>query len=112
MIRSIELIAAFIAAGSFDTSTWCAPSARASADFESDVVTRVTSQPSATPSFTAMCPSPPRPTTPRRVPGPVFQRFNGEYVVMPAQSSGATRARSARSDTFNTNSSRTTTDCE
>ena len=38
-----------------------------------------------------MWPSPPRPTMPTRWPGPTSQCRSGEYVVMPAQSSGADR---------------------
>ena len=38
----------------------------------------VTSAPSAAASFTAMCPSPPRPITPTRLPGPTFQVRSGE----------------------------------
>src|SRR5258708_36590567 len=55
-----------------------------------------------------MCPSPPRPTTPTFCPLPTFQCRSGEYVVMPAQSSGATPARSRPLGTFNTYFSSTT----
>ena len=49
--------------------------------------------------LTAMWPSPPRPTTATFLPGPAPQRRSGEYVVMPAHSSGAAAAGSMPSGT-------------
>src|SRR5262245_47669607 len=55
-----------------------------------------------------MCPSPPSPTTPTFCPLPTFQCRSGEYVVIPAQSSGAVPARFASFRSFSTNASSTT----
>src|SRR5258707_14107730 len=49
-----------------------------------------------------MCPSPPRPMSPLFWPLPECQCRSGEYEVMPAQSSGATPARSRPLGTLNT----------
>jgi len=81
---------------------WCAPRRRASSVLCCDVVNSVTCAPKARANLTAMCPSPPRPTTPTFCPLPTFQWRNGEYVVMPAQSSGATAGRSRLFGTFST----------
>ena len=55
-----------------------------------------------------MWPSPPSPTTPTFCPLPTFQWRSGEYVVMPAQSSGAAPAGSSPSGTRSTKASSTT----
>ena len=65
----------------------------ASFAFPGEVVKSTTRAPKALASFTAMWPSPPKPTTPTFWPGPTFQRRSGENVVMPAHSSGAVAAR-------------------
>jgi hypothetical protein len=57
---------------------WCAPNFLASASLEREVLSMVTSAPMETASFTAMWPSPPRPTTPTRSPLLQFQRRRGE----------------------------------
>ena len=59
--------------------------------------------------LTAMCPSPPSPTTATFLPGPAPQWRSGEYVVMPAQSSGAATSSSMPSGIRTTKSSVTTT---
>ena len=67
-----------------------------------------TSAPIARASLTPMWPSPPRPTTPTRWPGPTCQWRSGEYVVIPAQSRGAAAAGFSFSDTRSTKSWSTT----
>jgi hypothetical protein len=86
-----------------------APSRSPSSCFFSDWDSTVTSAPMAEASLTAMCPSPPRPTTATRLPGPAPQRRSGEYVVMPAHSSGAAAAGSMPSGTRSTKPASTTT---
>jgi H+-translocating NAD(P) transhydrogenase subunit beta len=79
-----------------------APSFNPSSTLLGDVVNNTTSAPNPLASFTATWPKPPKPTTPTFWPGPTFQCRNGEYVVMPAQSSGATAARFRLEGTRNT----------
>src|SRR2546422_6906604 len=69
-----------------------APRRRASASFERDVLSTVTSAPIDAASLTAMWPRPPRPTTATRSPFLQFHWRSGEYVVIPAQRSGEARA--------------------
>ena len=107
-MKSNRRFAAFMASRSVDSSTAEAPSASASAVLPAEVVITVTSAPSPTASFTPMWPSPPSPTTAMREPLPTLKRRRGDQVVMPAHRIGAARARSSRSGTFSTNSSRTT----
>ncbi len=85
-----------------------APSRRASASFAREVESIVTSAPIEAASFTAMCPRPPRPTTPTRSPFLVLHWRSGEYVVIPAQRSGAAAAGSRPAGTFRTKRSSTT----
>jgi hypothetical protein len=89
-------------------NSW-APSRRASASLDLLVESMVTSQPSEAASLTAMWPSPPRPTTPIRCPGPAFQCRSGDQVVMPAHSKGAAPARSSLGEIRRANGSVTTT---
>ncbi|MCY1367885.1 hypothetical protein D9M69_548370 [compost metagenome] len=107
-MTSKALVAASMALGSVDSSTWLAPRARASSALAGDVVITVTSAPSATPSLTAMCPRPPRPTTARRVPWLTPWRRSGLQTVMPAHSSGPVKRRSRLAGTRRTKRSRTT----
>ena len=81
-----------MAALSFDITTSWAPRRLASSILDGEVVSTTTCAPIAAASFTAICPSPPMPTTPTRLPGPTFQWRSGEKVVIPAQSSGAAPA--------------------
>ena len=66
------------------------------------------SAPSATAYCTAMCPRPPNPATATLSPFWTWAARKGEYVVIPAQSSGATFARSAPWGTLMANFSETT----
>src|SRR3989339_1682649 len=85
-----------------------APNRRASASLDDEELTTVTSAPIDAASCTAMCPNPPNPRTPTRVPLPTPQRRRGEYVVIPAQSSGAARARGKSGEILSTYGSSTT----
>src|SRR5207253_7806924 len=67
-----------------------------------------TCAPNASANFTAIWPNPPRPTTPTFFPLPTPQWRMGEYVVIPAQSSGAVPARFKFVGTRSTKSSSTT----
>jgi hypothetical protein len=67
-----------IAAGSLVTTTSWAPSRTASSALPGEVVSTTTRAPNALASFTAMCPKPPRPTTPTFCPLPTFQCRRGE----------------------------------
>ena len=111
MIRSSELRSGFMAARSVEMATSWAPSRRASSALAAEVVRTTTWAPMARAIFTAMCPRPPMPTTATRLPGPAFQWRSGEYVVMPAQSSGAVAAGSRPRGMRSTNRSSTTMDC-
>eukprot|EP01139_Manchomonas_bermudensis_P005045 Amastigsp_a174578_1363.p2 type:complete len:167 gc:universal Amastigsp_a174578_1363:187-687(+) len=92
-MKSKDLLGtAAISSALVDTTTSLAPRRSPSARFDADDVNSTTSAPIATASLTAMWPRPPRPTMPTRMPGPTFQWRSGEYIVMPAQSSGATAA--------------------
>ncbi len=68
-----------------------------------EVVKPTTSAPSALASFTATCPSPPRPMTPTVCPGPTSHRLSGTQVVIPAHISGAVPAGSSASGRRYTN---------
>ena len=59
----------------------------------------VTSAPNDAANFTAMWPNPPKPKMATLCPLPTFQWRNGEKVVTPAQSNGATRGKSNLSET-------------
>ncbi|MCY1365918.1 hypothetical protein D9M69_527920 [compost metagenome] len=106
-MKSKRLPAPCMALGSFDSSTFVAPSARASSALLAEVVITVTSAPSATASLTAMCPRPPRPTTATFDPLPTPWRRSGVQTVMPAHSSGPANFMSRASGTRSTNFSRT-----
>ena len=67
-----------IASASLDTTTSCAPRRIASCVFPGDVVKTATVAPKAFANLTAMCPSPPRPTTPTFCPSRTFQCRSGE----------------------------------
>ena len=107
-MRSSLLSCFFIAPASLEMTTSSAPRRAASAAFAGEVVKRTVSAPSACESFTAMWPSPPSPTTPTRFPLAAPQCLSGEYMVIPAHSSGATAARSSFGGTRRQNASSTT----
>ena len=68
----------FIASSSRDSTTSCAPNRFASPALPGEVVKSTTSAPKAFANFTAICPSPPSPTTPTFWPLPTFQCRIGE----------------------------------
>src|SRR5262249_13753267 len=84
----------FISSELRETTTSSAPSRSASSFLLGDVVKTATCAPNAQPNFTAMWPSPPSPTTPTFFPLRMRQWRIGEYVVIPAQRSGAAPAMS------------------
>ncbi len=69
----------------------------------------VTVAPMAAAILTPMWPSPPTPTTATERPVPAPHRRSGEYVVMPAHSSGAATSSSIASGMRSTKRSLTTT---
>ena len=77
-MKSKLLTRRFIASSSRDSTTSCAPSRFASAVLPGEVVKSTTSAPKAFANLTAMCPSPPRPTTPTFCPLLTFQCRSGE----------------------------------
>ncbi|MOA17808.1 hypothetical protein D3C78_1380770 [compost metagenome] len=111
-MKSKRLSADCMACWSVDSSTWCAPRARASSALLGEVVITVTSAPSAAASFTPMWPRPPRPTTATFEPWPTPKRRIGFHTVMPAHSSGEAKRRSRLAGTRRTNFSRTTMESE
>jgi hypothetical protein len=72
-----------------------------------EVVKTTVCAPNACANFTPMCPNPPSPTTPTFLPLVTPQCRIGEYVVIPAQSSGAVPQDQIRG-TLSTNRSFTT----
>ena len=91
-----------------ETTTSSAPRRSASSFLFGEVVKTTTCAPNAWANFTPMWPSPPRPTTPTFLPLVTPQWRSGEYVVIPAQSSGAAPARSRLAGTRRTKRSSTT----
>ena len=78
MMRSKRPASFAVAAASEVSANSSAPRRVASACLDLEPLNTVTSAPIAAAIFTAMCPSPPRPSTPTRWPLPIFQRFSGE----------------------------------
>ena len=89
-----------------------APRAMASSALASEREIVVTVAPMAAAIFTPMWPRPPTPTTATERPVAAPHRRSGEYVVMPAQSSGAATSSSMASGIRSTKRSLTTTSCE
>ena len=79
-------------AGSLVAMNPVAPSASASSRLPGEWLSTVTRAPIAAPIFTATWPRPPRPTTASSSPRARPKCLSGEYVVMPAHSSGAARS--------------------
>ncbi|GAA3649590.1 hypothetical protein GCM10022267_40090 [Lentzea roselyniae] len=73
-----------------------------------DRLTTDTSAPIAAANLTARWPSPPRPATATRVPGPTPSARSGSHTVIPAHISGAAAAGSSPADRGWANRSRTT----
>ncbi len=94
-----------IASASFVITTSSAPSRFPSAILLSDVVNRTVCAPKAWANFTPMCPSPPSPTMPTFFPWVAPHLRSGEYVVIPAHSSGAACAGSRFAGTLSVNAS-------
>jgi hypothetical protein len=80
--------------GVFEITTSSAPRRSASSTLFGEVVKTTVCAPSAFANLTPMWPRPPRPTMPTFLPVVTPQWWSGEYVVMPAQSSGAAASRS------------------
>ena len=97
-----------IAPGSVESTTSWAPRRSPSATLPGEVVKSTTCAPNERASFTPMWPNPPRPMMATFWSLPTFQWRSGEYVVMPAHSSGAVAARSAPAGTRSVKASSTT----
>mmetsp|Transcript_8566 Transcript_8566/g.31869 ORF Transcript_8566/g.31869 Transcript_8566/m.31869 type:complete len:257 (+) Transcript_8566:1909-2679(+) len=99
-IKSIDPAAAFMAFSSVLTKNSCAPMAFASASLSGEREMAMTVAPMAAAILMPICPRPPTPAIPTRMPGLQSNALSGSYMVIPAHKRGALLSSGASAGTL------------